>query len=74
MILQEESTSRRIHSYRRLLVCIIYGFAVYRSSRDCLELGIDLGRVGFQASFEGTAIGRMFLLIFLGSTPPNHPW
>jgi hypothetical protein len=39
------------------------------SSRDFLELGIDLGRVGFQASFEGTAIGRMFLLIFLGSTP-----
>lgn len=30
------------------------------SSRDFLELGIDLGAVGFQASFEGTAIGRMF--------------
>jgi hypothetical protein len=62
MILREESTSRRIRSYHRLLVCIIYGLGVCTSSRDFLELGIDLGTVGFQASFEGTAIGRMFFL------------
>ncbi len=65
MILQEESTSRRIRSYRRLRVCVINSLGVYTSSRDFLEIGIDLGTVGFQASFEGTEIGRMFLPVAL---------
>ncbi len=64
MILQEESTSRRIHSYHRLLVCIIHGLGVCTSSRDFLELGIDLGTVGFQAFFDGTVIGRKFFFYF----------
>jgi len=64
MILQEESTSRQIRSYHRLLVCVIYGLGVCTSSRHFLELGIDLGTVGFQASFEGTVIGRMFFFYF----------
>ena len=68
MILQEEFTSRQIHSYRRPLVCITCGFGLCTSSRGFLELGIDLGTVGFQASFEGTVIGRMFF--FLSAVQP----
>jgi hypothetical protein len=67
MIPKEESTSRRIRSYHRLLVCIIYDLGVCTSSRDFLELGIDLGTVGFQASFEGIVIGRMFFSSFLSA-------
>ena len=74
MILQAESTSRRIRSYRRPLVCHQQQPWCFTSSRDFLELGIHLGTVGFQAFFEGTIIGRMFSLFFSVLHPHNCLW
>jgi hypothetical protein len=71
MILPEETTSRRTLSYRYLLVRVVVHNGVYTGSRNVTELGIDLGTVGFQASFDGTVIGRAFALFFQQRTPIN---